>query len=630
MVKKTKVVINSVTVRDDSSTEKKLINWELEEVSERGVATLTMMLPRTVIDDVEITVGKTVEAWGGNITSTDKKYFRGEIVNVKPTGGLLEVTCRDRLYVLVRKNVNKIYFSSEAQAGEGSAIVEDLIETYGGLTAQVVATGTAEGRKIDEFKCLDTDIYERVMALAKAFNYQVWYDATIDKARFEPRGHNDTGYSLVLKTDIIGLPTWEYDKDNLINNIKIEGAMISTDITETGQIGVTSGYTTTSITIDKTPESVELIIDSSNPPTTQREGGSKDGSTGNYYYVDRENKKVIPADTTFITNDYAILNYTWAAPAPIRMKNQTSITDYQEHQTKKSFNDITSIADAEARAIEILARYSLPFISGEFLFKEQASKTLSVGDLINVTDTLSRPNVDGQFVITKLITKFPSPFQEVTAGDKPLRLDDKRAESEERLRRLEENLIRNQDLVVELVNINNESQNNAKKFEPRYRKVSTQDYTTTDNTLIWDNPTHGIWDTDNWATDANPDGFDDEVLFFMQQRENVYTEEFIDEDFKASATTATWSGSVNFTSGQVAQSEPVDYNNGTITTATLTATEVSGSFDYEMTANGSDWESITSNTPHTFSDSGTDLRWRATENAASTGEISEVEISEYH
>ncbi|GAG82964.1 unnamed protein product, partial [marine sediment metagenome] len=80
-----------------------------------------------------------------------------------------------------------------------------------------------------------------------------------------------------------------------------------------------------------------------------------------------------------------------------------------------------------------------------------------------------------------------------------------------------------------------------------------------------------------------------------------------------------------------AKSSSIDFNNSTITTATLTSTEVSGSFDYELTADGgSNWESVTSGTAHTFSNTGTDLRWRATENAASTGEISQVTLTSYH
>ena len=55
-----------------------------------------------------------------------------------------------------------------------------------------------------------------------------------------------------------------------------------------------------------------------------------------------------------------------------------------------------------------------------------------------------------------------------------------------------------------------------------------------------------------------------------------------------------------------------------------------GSFLYEMTADGTNFETVTSGTAHTFSNTGTDLRWRATENSSSAGAIGEVTITNYH
>ena len=75
----------------------------------------------------------------------------------------------------------------------------------------------------------------------------------------------------------------------------------------------------------------------------------------------------------------------------------------------------------------------------------------------------------------------------------------------------------------------------------------------------------------------------------------------------------------------------MDFANGTITQVRLTSTVVSGAFLYEVTANGgSNWETTTSGTLHEFTNTGTDLRFRVTENATSTGEISEIKLQEYH
>ena len=165
-----------------------------------------------------------------------------------------------------------------------------------------------------------------------------------------------------------------------------------------------------------------------------------------------------------------------------------------------------------------------------------------------------------------------------------------------------------------------------KTAKPRWRKIQGETVGGADLFLLG-HSTYGVLgtstlgDTDMGAT----------TDFYIQQFENNYEEDFIDDDFEG-AGNASWSttGSVEFTSGQIALSGSIDYNNGTITTATLDSTEVSGDFDYEMTADGSNWESVTPGTAHTFSNTGTDLRFRITENAASTGEISQVTIVDYH
>ena len=77
---------------------------------------------------------------------------------------------------------------------------------------------------------------------------------------------------------------------------------------------------------------------------------------------------------------------------------------------------------------------------------------------------------------------------------------------------------------------------------------------------------------------------------------------------------------------KTAQSKSVDYNNGTITTAKLTATETIGTFRYWLTADGTNWEEVTNDVAHTFTNTGTDLRWRI----QGTGTITQIVISNYH
>jgi len=643
-----KVVINSITVKDDNGAPdpNELVNFESEDDAEDAIGEGSILAKQTINDIVTLVEGQTVEIFRGFITSTDERVFKGFISHIKPSSGITEIVIKNQLWNLVRKRANKIYDSSiDPSAGEISEIAEDLFVTFGGFSsATVVPTGVADGQKIDVFKCINARIWERLQALRRAVNYQIRYDADADVPHFEPRGFNETGKTLTVGIEIMNVPDWDYNTDRMVNSLQVDGAVTLTDLrfptSGTGKIGTTTGFETTGITLPKTPEVVKLTIDASDPPTTLREGGSKDGTISGFFFTDKENKIVKPTDSTgtFTTDDFAFVDYEWAAPVPILMDNETSIDKHGIWEDQQTFTDISSIADAESRAVEILARFSTPIISTTILVQNTAALDLRLGDLIKVIDTVSKPNVDRTFVITKRTIKYPGDVEEFEIGDAPLRIADWESQTEDRIKRLEEELLRNQDLVVRLPQFKNfdGTDNNTKKTYAQFRHLQTQDYTTADNTMIWDNATHGIWDTDNWATDANPDGFDDPVNHFFQSfnrgTQDKYVEDFVDDDFKAVTTTASWTttGSVTFTSGQIAESTTFDFNNGTITVATLTSTEVSGALDYEMTANGSDYEAVTSGVAHIFSNSGTDLRWRATENAASTAEISNITVTSYH
>ncbi|MCK4827670.1 hypothetical protein KA005_68720 [bacterium] len=637
-MKLSKVIINSVTVKDDdgSPDPNLVIGWEYEKSDTDEISEVEILISKSVDDTVTISNGQVIEVWGGNTTSTDKRYFYGFVDKITPQGATIKVIGKNELGTLVRKNVNHVYDSGiDASAGEISEIAEDLIETYGGMNGTVQSSGTEDGRRIDVFKCINTDIYERLMALKKALDWQIRYDDENRVVHFEPRGYTDSKKTLTVGTEIVGMPAWDYDTTNMINDLRVNGATIQTDLTESGRIGTTSGYTTTSILLTKTPDIVELYIDAADPPTTQRTGGTKDASTGHFYYVDRENKKVMPAaGTTFTTDHYAIINYTWSAQAPIHTANQKSIDDYGSFEKEIELFDVSSVADAESRAQSILSLRSLPFISANMLVK--STDMPNVGELVNIIDTRSPKgpggiSPSGQYIVNKITYKWPSPIEEMEIGDKGWRLVDWQQNTEDRLKRLEEQFIRNQDLLMELVNIQHVADDNFLKPAARYRQVITQDIRSAggEYSFVLGHASGGVL-----GTNLLGDRRQAEVTVFMMQAENSYTEDFIDDDFENASTTADWDTTneyLDFTADEVAHSETIDYNNGTITTAKLTSTESSGNFDYYLSADGgSNWEAVTSGTAHTFTNTGTSLRWRADEADSSTGRITQIKVEDYH
>ena len=154
-------------------------------------------------------------------------------------------------------------------------------------------------------------------------------------------------------------------------------------------------------------------MDSSNPPTTQLLGGSKDGTAGNDYYIDSENKQIIPI-SAFTTNYYAKINYVWAAPAPVEMENTESINTYGLFESQMTLSDITSAADAEVRATNILAKRSTPFYTIEL----KTNEIISVGNMASINDLINRTAVNGQYMVSKISYNYTQGYDELELGDK--------------------------------------------------------------------------------------------------------------------------------------------------------------------------------------------------------------------
>lgn len=648
MVKYSKILINNIVVKDDGDVNdpSQIISWDYPKTEDQPVTEAELVTLKSITDYTTVNNGDLVQIFVSNDAVTWVRRFYGFIDNAVQTGTTNTLKCKNKMGLLVREIVNQLYNSSGPQGGVISAIAENIVQD-GGLSTNFQNSGTAQ--ILSEFKCINANRYERVKTLIKdSLDWALYYDDENDEVVAEPQGYVDSGITITTGQEIVAVPEWTADTSNLINDLRIDGAVTDTTITESGKVGTTAGYQTDSLLLTKTPNSVELYMDASNPPTTQRVGGTQDSTTGNFYWVDRENKKVMPATGTSFTNaNYAKINYVWSAPAPIHMRNDTSITDWGLAEKQLTINDIKNIADAEARGREILAKQSRPYLTGKL--KVKSTVALVVGQLINIVDNITPQNVSGTYMILSVDYKYPNGYEEITVGDKIWRTADWQEKTETRLKRLEENLVRNDDLITELIDNNALNADNFIPVQPRYHKVVTQNMA--GNTLIWGNPSFGTWGSFYWGgspqtsfvlghpsagvlgTSKLGSQLSAETDYFVAQYLNTYTERFLDTDFKDASTNATWNTTtkqLTFTAGQIAQSTSIDMRNGTISQAKFNGTINSGTFLIEMTADGTNWETVINNVIHIFTNPGTDLRWRITENGGGTGVITNVTVDNYH
>lgn len=622
----TQIQINGTTVSDY------IFRYETEEAWGDSCTICELKALRSIISEglsgTDLAAGMTVEIWDGWVTATDNKRFSGYIESFEPEGGIIKITAKDKIWDLVRKEATHTYDSGiDASAGVVSEIFEDLVTTYGGLSADATSiqdSGTTI--LITKFVCNHAGIFERCKKLSDVLGWQFYYRADTDLVYFESQGYNVNGTILTVGDNVMGIPKWDYDMAEMCNDLTIVGAYQEIETTESGQIGVTSGYTTSSITLNFTPISVKVYGDAANPPTTLRAGGIPGSTTTYFYSVDKPNKKILPY-TSFTVNHFYEIRYSHAVPIPVHQINSSSITNYGTFSKTITYTDIRSITDAEERASNYLVKYSSPFLSTTLKVKPTSSDNYRIGDSIRIIDNISSPAVDTFLTITRLRKRWPADYIEMVVGDKSFRLAQWQASVEERLKRIFENELANQDIVTEIVTIDNTTLNPL-RLTPRYRQIKTNGPTGT-NCFILGHPVYAELGT----SQLGDNDISAEADLFVQQYENVYTEDFIDADFEDTSGTAAWSttGVLTFTGSQTALSTAIDKDNGTITSATMTITVNSGSANltYYMTANGgSDWESVTNGVAHTFSDTGSDLRWKIV--SSGNAEVESITIEGYH
>jgi hypothetical protein len=480
-----------------------------------------------------------------------------------------------------------------------------------------------------KFVCNHTDPFERCKKLADTLDWQFYYKSSTGKAYFEPRGYSTNSNTLTVGSNVIRAPKWQRDTTEMVNDVTIVGAYQEVETTKSGQIGVTSGFTTTYIQLDYIPISVKVYGDANNPPTTLKTGGVPDSTSSFDYYVDLNQKKIVPkGGTTFTTNHFYEIRYSLACPVPVNAYNQDSIDSYGRFKKTVTYKDIRNVADAEMRGDNYLARYSVPFIYTTLLVKNVSTYGLFAGQNISVIDTVSTPNVNTTLTINKIRIRFPGDYVELDVGDKFWRLANFNSTVLEKFKRLEEDELSNLEIINNVVTMDNRTVSPI-QIENRYQQVLTQTVSGT-NCFILGNADYGKLGTGHLGSGD----IGAETTAYLRQFENSYSETFYDTDFKDASTTATWNTStkqLTFTSGQIGLSTSVDKNNGTITSATMTVTKSSGTFTYYLSADGgSHWETVSSGVAHTFSNTGTDLRWKIAEAASSTGTVTNVEITSYH
>ena len=602
--------------------------WKVDREFGEAISKCNLVLKNSVTDTGlifdELNSAHTIEIWRGATTTTDTKIFKGESIKVVKDGVNIALECNDMFYQAVTSEVTKSFDKDiDTEAGVVSEIFSTLINDYALLTADsssVQNSGTINVLK--KFICNHAQVFERCEKLGELLDWQMYYNPVDDKIYFEEKGTPFNSEVLEVGKNIISQPKWDIDNRQLCNKLTIIGGEEIVETTESGQIGVTSGYTTSSIALSNTPYSVKVYCDAANPPTTLKTGGN-DSVTTYDYSVDVENKKVVWNTDQFTPggSDYVEVRYSYKVPRPVLASNAASITTHG--LKRKSFfkSELKDISDVGEYASKYILRYKDPFFSTNLHVLNVSD--MYPGQTIRVID--SEQSISRTFLINKLTMSYPYKYDNVIISDKKLRTSSWGAKTSDRIGRLEEELGRSQDILTHLIDFSR-----SFKYKRRYMRMQKKTYPNpSTDVFILGNSLYGVLGTNKLGDSTGVAYADVRVT----QGQNKYIELFYDDTFEASATTATWNTGnqrIDFTAGQIAQTEPIFYDaasTDTVSAATLTTT-YTGTLTLEMSADGgSNWESVTSGVAHTFNNTGSDLRVRITESGAAVAQLTALEVA---
>jgi len=536
----------------------------------------------------------------GPITGQEYNVFKGNVDTISKNQPYIQIKARDKLIALVKTDVNTSFDKDiDSEAGVASAIANTLITTFGGLSTNSGATVVNTGAVVllDKFLCRKTDIFERVKWIADTFNYQIYYNYDDDFVYFEPEGNTTNVNPLTVGDNVSNIPKWEFDNTQLVNQIRVDGAEQMVETTENGRIGTDPTYTQTDVLLTKSPFSTKVWAGATTPPsddpTFLRIGGTIDGTAvADFdYSVDVENKLIVWNTTTYTpgATDYVEVRYTYPSPVPILRKRQTSIDAYGLSSTTKAFSDIKTIEDATNRGTLYLDTYAEPFVRVK-LNVPSIDNDYRAGEKVTIVD-----NVNGEtreLVINKIERSWPHKFDKLHCGNKEYALAEYNKLTLDRIKRLEEQQNKNDDILIQIVDLD-------RTFQPRrrYMKLEKQTISDTDS-LIWDHPTQGQWNdepgsnTEEWGGTA----FGTATVPKLVQGNMTYEEHCYDTDFhdaiNSTATFNTVNQDISFTAGQIWYSEAIDIGS-TLSFITLSLGTVVGTLLIEISSdNKATWQTI--------------------------------------
>lgn len=475
---------------------------------------------------------KTVVIYRGVSSATDKKVFSGEVTNYIPSGSGAELKCADKLYIAHRKILTKSYdINIDTEAGVISEIFKSLINEYtdGDLEADdtsVTASGTSLVLK--KFICRADTVYGKCKELADALGWIFFYKPSTGLIYFQPAATTNQGTIIQNGVNLISSPEWNYECKDLVNYIEARGAVQNVETTQSGQVGVTTNFSTTDVLLSFAPISAKVYGEDANPPTTLKVGGKSGVSAAYDYSIDQEQKKIIwnkddysPSGTT----SYIQVDYTYGLPTPIIVENPESQDTYGVKKKVIQLKNIQDVDDAYIYAQQILDDYDEPILSSKLEVLDISD--LEVGQQVRIIDTTN--DIDEWLIVNSVEMRYPYNKDLIRVGTFIKGTENLILNIIKKVKNLEEANTSDEELLSHYYPATNNIQ-----LENRFVSLYNNQ-----NTLILDHPVRGLLDGTNLLAGGTTAA---QLAIRMPGENNTYKEYLYDNYFQnvGSSSSTTW------------------------------------------------------------------------------------------
>lgn len=456
----------------------KLLSYTLERVAGRAIHAVDLMFSQTVDTLANVAAGKTLNIWRRwNPMKDWDKIFSGQVEHFELEGARTRVQGRDKMAQLIRREVNHVYDNTvDASAGKISEIFKDIVVTYGGLTADATSVQDSGTTTIlQKFVCNRANVFAQLQKLADILDWQFYYRADTDKIYFEPRGYTNNSSTLTLGANLIQVPAWAHDTNQLVNDVYVAGGE---QLVETTEFFNGTGSATV-FTIAASPVSTKVYISS-----VLKEGGISGSSATADYYVDKEKKTITFVSAPAVGTNNVEVRYSKMSPVIVHTQDQASIDSYGRHTRTFTNSGLRNAADASAWANVLLSRYKDPFVSANLRLRNTQVAGLIVGQKVRVTDSINGKN--DLYTINRHVIRYPSVYDEMQVGALQWNELEYLASLAGRVKSLEEESLRGATIVTDTASAG------ANFSNARYRRVVQT--RTIGNTFILDHPDNSILD----------------------------------------------------------------------------------------------------------------------------------------